>query len=254
MSMGMVLNVIGLLLNLKAECEMRKNCFDRMMVIVKDEILLVNYSNFPSNLFESKKLFRGLGLGYQKIDVCRDNCMLYYRENETKVQCDKCGKSRYKPVPDSVTRAKRVPMKVMRYLPLIPMLKRHYMSPCVAEHMTWNKNGIRSNPDKIIHPSDIESWKNFDLKYPEFAAEPRNVRLGLSTDGFSPFQSMRNTYSCWPVFVVPYNLPPGIALKEQYVFLTVICPGRDYPGKNIDLFLTSLIDELKSLWIHGVET
>ncbi|GJT88888.1 RNA-directed DNA polymerase, eukaryota [Tanacetum coccineum] len=30
------------------------------------------------------------------------------------------------------------------------------------------------------HPVDGRAWKNFDTKYPDFAAEPRNVRLGLA--------------------------------------------------------------------------
>ncbi|CAL8991649.1 unnamed protein product, partial [Prunus brigantina] len=33
---------------------------------------------------------------------------------------------------------------------------------------------------------DGEAWKAFDRTFPEFAAEPRNVRLGLATDGFNP--------------------------------------------------------------------
>ena len=39
----------------------------------------------------------------------------------------------------------------------------------------------------LTHPADGEAWKHFDKKYPAFAAESRNIRLGLCTDGFSPF-------------------------------------------------------------------
>jgi len=60
----------------------------------------------------------------------------------------------------------------------------------------------------LCHPSDGEAWKHFDKMYPEFAAEPRNVRLALYSDGFSPFNNSTTPYSCWPVIVTPYNLPP----------------------------------------------
>nr|GEY40945.1 hypothetical protein [Tanacetum cinerariifolium] len=37
------------------------------------------------------------------------------------------------------------------------------------------------------HPVDGKTWKDFDTKYLDFAAEPRNIRLGLVADGFNPF-------------------------------------------------------------------
>ncbi|GJR75084.1 reverse transcriptase domain-containing protein [Tanacetum coccineum] len=34
-----------------------------------------------------------------------------------------------------------------------------------------------TEPGKMQHPVDGRAWKNFDTKYPDFAKEPRNVRL-----------------------------------------------------------------------------
>nr|GFB47555.1 hypothetical protein [Tanacetum cinerariifolium] len=76
------------------------------------------------------------------------------------------------------------------------------------------------------HPVDGRAWKDFDTKYSDFAAEPRNVRLGLAADGFNPFGNLSQSYSMWPVILTTYNLPP-------------------WP----------LIDDLKDLWAKlGVET
>ncbi|GKF37862.1 hypothetical protein Tco_0114620 [Tanacetum coccineum] len=62
--------------------------------------------------------------------------------------------------------------------------------------------------------------------YPNFAKEPRNVRLGLAADGFNPFGNLSQAYSMWPVILTTYNLP-------------------SWP----------LIDDLKVLWaLKGVET
>ena len=74
--------------------------------------------------------------------------------------------------------------------------------------MTWHKNGVRYNLDKMVHPSDGGSWKIFDAIHHEKAREARNVRVALATDGFNPYGMVAASYSCWPVFVIPLNLPP----------------------------------------------
>jgi hypothetical protein len=44
--------------------------------------------------------------------------------------------------------------------------------------------------DMILrHPSDASQWKALDIECPEFGNDPRNVRLGVSTDGLNPFGS-----------------------------------------------------------------
>lgn len=80
------------------------------------------------------------------------------------------------------------------------------------------------------------------------------MRLGLLTDGFTPFNQTATPYSCWPVFVVPYNLPPALCMKAHNIFLTMVIPGPTHPGKNIDVFFRLLIDELLQLWTEGVVT
>ena len=52
--------------------------------------------------------------------------------------------------------------------------------------MTWHKKGVRYNPDKMMHPSDGESCKNFDMIHHDKANEARNVHIALATDGFNP--------------------------------------------------------------------
>jgi hypothetical protein len=59
---------------------------------------------------------------YQKIDVCYNNCMLYYEGNKNKDKCDVCGLSRYEEGHNNV------PRKVLRYLPIKDRLERLYRS------------------------------------------------------------------------------------------------------------------------------
>ncbi|KAL0325300.1 UNVERIFIED_CONTAM: hypothetical protein Sradi_5099300 [Sesamum radiatum] len=104
------------------------------------------------------------------------------------------------------------------------------------------------------HPSHGDAWKHFDRTHPPFASDARNVRLGLCIDGFSPFGNSSTPYSCWPVIITVYNLPPWMCMREPFMFLNMVIPGPKSPGKNIDVFLRPLIDELKILWTSGVQT
>ncbi|WVZ18489.1 hypothetical protein V8G54_005811 [Vigna mungo] len=99
-----------------------------------------------------------------------------------------------------------------------------------------------------------EAWKTFSVMHPEFALDPRNVRLGLASDGFNPFGTMSSTYSIWPVFLIPYNLPPWLCMKHTSLILSMIIPGKQMPGNSIDVYLQPLVDELRELWNDGVET
>ncbi|KAL5577584.1 hypothetical protein UlMin_019283 [Ulmus minor] len=65
---------------------------------------------------------------------------------------------------------------------------------------------------------------------------------------------MSLSYSIWPVVLTTYNLPPWICMKAEYLMLSLLIPGLQSPGKDMDVFLRPLIDELKELWVHGLDT
>ena len=172
--------------------------------------------------------------------------MLFYTMEDMPLkECKFCDKPRFQM--KGVGRYKEVPIKRMHYLPLIPRLKRLYASMSYAPHMRWHYEN-RREPGVLCHPSDGEAWKHFDKMYPEFASEPTNVRLALSSDGFSAFYNSTPPYSCWPVIVTPYNLPSKLCMPTPFMFLTLIIPGPHSPKGKIDVYLQPLIDELKQLW------
>ena len=143
---------------------------------------------------------------------------------------------------------------VLRYFPLASRLQRLYMSSKTAMHMRWHKEGVRRDSVVISHPTDGEAWKQFDLMHPEFSSDCRNIRLGLCTDGFNPFTSSSTPYSCWPIFLTLYNLPPGMCMDRRNLFLTLVIPSPKSLGKSIDVCLRPLIDELLVLWNEGICT
>ncbi|KAL0406115.1 UNVERIFIED_CONTAM: hypothetical protein Slati_3925400 [Sesamum latifolium] len=83
--------------------------------------------------------------------------------------------------------------------------------------------------------------------YADFAEEPCNVRLGLCTDGFAPHGQYSHTYSCWH-YHTPYNLPPGMCMSFEYIFLTMVIPGLSNSKRLINVYFEPLIEELLQLW------
>jgi hypothetical protein len=77
--------------------------------------------------------------------------------------------------------------------------------------------------------------------------ETKNVRLGLSTNGFNPFRLFVASYFCWSMILTIYNLSPGIRMRLEFMFLSMVIPGPNSSGQNIDVCLRPLIDELKQL-------
>jgi hypothetical protein len=61
----------------------------------------------------------------------------------------------------------------------------------------------------MVYPSDGEAWNYFDRIHHEKAREARNVRVALATYGFNPYGLLDASYTCWPMFVIPLNLPPA---------------------------------------------
>ena len=190
------------------------------------------------DFYDTKKQISALRLPVEKIDCCINGCMIYRGQTASMTQCDDCGVSRW--ITD------KTPRKQFHYFTLGPRLQRLYASTTTASHMRWHVEH-RSEDGEKCHPSDSEAWLTFNTTHPDFARETRNVRLGLGTNGFDPFGSSRQQYSCWPVILTPYNLPPLMCMKIQYMFLMVIVPGANNPKHKIDLYLQPLIHELKLL-------
>ena len=84
-----------------------------------------------------------------------------------------------------------------------------------VKQMTWYKNDKRYNPDRMVHASDGEAWTHFDGIHHEKAKEACNVRVALATDGFNPYGMMAAPYTCWPLFVIPLNLPLSYAFNDR---------------------------------------
>src|SRR3990170_6768601 len=131
---------------------------------------------------------------YEKIHACEKGCVLFRLQYEDLNYCPICNSSRYVVVDNGMgekTQTK-IPVNVLRYMPIVPRLQRLFMVEEMARQKTWHKTGKRTQLDAdgklmMVHTSDGEAWKSFDALHDDKAADPRHPRVGISTNGFSVF-------------------------------------------------------------------
>lgn len=73
------LSVVARLLAVKSRYNMSIKEYDDIIEIIHE--LLPPDSKLPNDFYQSRKLLEGLGMPYVKIDVCYNNCMLFYKDN-----------------------------------------------------------------------------------------------------------------------------------------------------------------------------
>jgi len=235
-----------------------RSCFEAHLQTTGN--LLPEGHCLPQSMYETKKILRDLSMDYQKIDCCPKGCLLFWKQFANDKYCILCKASRYHVVkgPDGTKTQSNVAIKILRYLPFIQRIKRLYMNKESATQMQWHKTGKRYKDEHdrelMGHPSDGTAWKNFDANHPDEAADARNVRIAIATDGFNPYGLSTTSYSCWPVFVIPLNLPPGALMQKKTMFLSLIIPGPEYPGKNLSMYMQPIVDDLNHSWHHGTLT
>jgi hypothetical protein len=92
---------------------------------------------------------------------------------------------------------------------------------------------------------DSKTWQHIDNTWLDFATKPKNVRLGLATNGVNPFRDKNNVWSAWPVLLLIYNLLPWLVTKKFFMLLSFIISGLEsVKSANFDVLITLLIKEL----------
>ncbi|XP_059638709.1 uncharacterized protein LOC132280982 [Cornus florida] len=191
--------------------------YDELLDIIR--VMIPSDNSLPKGIYETNKLLKKFDLGYEKIHACANDCCLFRKENKDLNACPKCGTSRWKTNAQSKVVREGVPAKVLWYFPIVPRFRRFFRSKEKAEQILWHSTH-KSEDKKMRHPVDSLAWDMINKKWPCFASDPRNLRLGLAADGFNPFGDLSR-------------------------------PKQ--PGNDIDVFLEPLIEDLKELWEKGVE-
>jgi hypothetical protein len=87
--------------------------------------VLPKSNKLPKDMYHSKTL----GMDYEKIDVCKNNCMLFMKEHAGEKKYLKCGQSRFVEVvnDEGDKMMTDVAHKQLRYLPLTPRVKQLFL-------------------------------------------------------------------------------------------------------------------------------
>ncbi|KAI9117102.1 hypothetical protein K1719_012101 [Acacia pycnantha] len=83
------------LYHIKCMCGITDKAMSMFLELLRDAFL---DADIPSSFYEAKKIINRLGLNYQKIDACPNDCMLYWGEDNRRETCKKCHTSRFKTV------------------------------------------------------------------------------------------------------------------------------------------------------------
>lgn len=178
-------------------------------------------------------------------DCCVNSCVAYTGVYSNAESCPYCQEDR--------RNSRGKPRQQFVYLPITPRLKALMANRETAQRLHYRADEHVHEPDIIRDVMDGSHYRTLlnkkvvvnDRELPhQYFQDPRDMALGLSTDGFAPFK--RRTKTAWPLIVINYNLPPEIRpLMENILGLGVI-PGPKKPA-DFDSFLWPFTQELLHL-------
>ena len=164
------------LVNLRDRFGWSDRSFTKFLVLLKN--MLPNDNMLPKSHYEEKKILCFVGMEYQKIHACPNDCISYKNEFTKMRNCPTCGVSRYKvndsECSDGAASNNSRPTKLCWYLPIKPRLKRLFANAYDVKNLRWHAD------DRIIdgllrHLVDSQQWKTIDCLYLEFGEDPRNL-------------------------------------------------------------------------------
>lgn len=187
-----------------------------------------------------------------RYNCCVNSCVCYtgYYEHHTKCPNPECGHDRY--------RANGKPRKYFNYHPLTPRLMALYRNPEYAEKMRYRANyeHIPGETQDVFDGTHYQTLlktivPNDDQDNPFFYfSDPRDIAIGISTDGFAPFK--RRSQTCWPIMAVIYNMAPELRFLKPHRLDLGTIPGPKKPW-DADSFLWPIVEEFSRL-ATGVKT
>jgi hypothetical protein len=108
--------------DIKSKNTMSEKCFNQVVPLMKE--VASDRNKILDDFYEMKKLVSTLGLPVQKIDVCMNGCMLYWKGDDACGDCKFYGHPRYtqKRVQKD-NRQKEIPFKRIYYFSITPKLQ-----------------------------------------------------------------------------------------------------------------------------------
>ncbi|XP_006455384.1 hypothetical protein AGABI2DRAFT_44711, partial [Agaricus bisporus var. bisporus H97] len=149
---------------------------------------------FPYNSHSSLKVIKKhvqFLSGFQPVQYscCINSCICFTGPYETLSECPKCHEAKLN--------AKSKPRKSFDYIPIIPRLRAMLGNHQHAEKMSYRAKFMHE-PGTMTDIFDAFHYRSLlDKIVPTsrffYFSDPRDVALGLSTDGFTPFKRRDKT-------------------------------------------------------------
>ncbi|XP_075086291.1 uncharacterized protein LOC142168999 [Nicotiana tabacum] len=86
--------------------------FSNMLELLKEAF---PFAQLPESFNKARNMIKDLGLYYEKIHACPNDCMLFWNDNVKADNCSVCGSSRWKSVDNALNnKSSKIPAKVLR--------------------------------------------------------------------------------------------------------------------------------------------
>ena len=146
------------------------------------KFLLSSSNILPRTYRDLSVTMKEIGMQYEPIDACLDDHIIYLKQHEFETKCPECHISIYR----TYQLTKKVPHKVLHYIPIIPSLKQLFICKIIAQFMDYHaRNIIQDDVIRIL--TDGSTFRDMEEKWPHFKEERRNLRTSLATNGVNPF-------------------------------------------------------------------
>ena len=185
------------------------------------------------------------GIKPERYHCCVNSCCCFVGPYSDYDQCPYCDEERY-----LLQDGKKKPRKCFSYLPFIPRLIAMYANTRKAQEMRYRSFGHEHVPGKINDVFDGHIYRrllgkkviidNKKMSH-EYFSGPRDIALGLSTDGFAPFKRRKST--AWPLVLFNYNLSPETRFQKGNIIGLGAVPGHKKPF-DMDSFAWPALVEL----------
>ncbi|KAF8698921.1 Transposase family tnp2, partial [Rhizoctonia solani] len=179
-------------------------------------------------------------------DCCINSCVCYLGKYQELDKCPFCQEPRC----NGRGKARRV----FHYTPLIPQLQGLFQNAQMAKKLRYRvESDAKYKPHVIFNVFDSDNYLRLQQtqvhpNHPyHFFDNPKDIALGLLTDGFMLFKRRRRGLSCaWPIILINYNLDPSIRTHLENIICVGVIPGPKQP-KDINSFFIPLLNELLEL-------
>jgi hypothetical protein len=115
-----ILAFITRIMSIKSKFTFSNKCYKELLSLFSD--ILPSNHKMLKDMYQSKKILSALGMEYEKINMCKDNCMIFYKEDKNEMKCLKCGKPKFVEVvnEDGEKVTTKTAHKQLCYKPLMP--------------------------------------------------------------------------------------------------------------------------------------